>query len=307
MSDDATATPPDEAAGPPLGPWLRDARERQNLSVEAVAAALHLDPGIVSALESDRFERLGAPVFVKGHVRALAAHLGLAIDEAVRRYEATAGDAALRPPDLIVQYQRPLRRNRLAPLLAIAALVLIIVLLLMFLMPGGERAAPATGDVSLTSAPETVDEPVPERPAAPAADAADASPSDDFTARLETARARSAAAGGARSPEPEPSVVTTGPAVSAAADVVQRDDAAPGGSGLTLRFSETCWYEVRDASDRRLATGTATAGDVRRVDGQRPFTVVVGVADAVSVSLDGEPVPIPADARRGRSATLTLP
>jgi cytoskeleton protein RodZ len=76
--------------------------------------------------------------------------------------------------------------------------------------------------------------------------------------------------------------------------------------GLRLTFSEECWFEVRDANGARLATGTARAGTSRLVTGARPFAVTVGVADAVTLSLDGEPLQITAADRRGRAARLTV-
>ena len=300
MQDDQTPDPTTdgEAAPAELGTWLRDARERAGVGVEATAAVLHLDPATVAALEAERFDALGAPVFVRGHLRALAGHYGLDPAEAIRRYEATAGTAAVRPPDLIVQYQRPVRRNRALPILAGLAVALIIVALVVALLPreGTPQAPPPTG-VGERPSPAPTPEVTPAETAAPAA--------DDFAARLEAARDRSGAAAAATPTVTEP------PTTVASQDVARQPAAASAAapaqaSGLVLRFSDTCWYEVRDADGRRLATGTANAGDNRRVDGPRPLSVTLGVADAVSMTLDGAPVDIPPASRRGRSARLTL-
>lgn len=301
MSDEQGQQPedtPDDATAS-LGSWLREAREAAGLGTEAVAAALHLDPEIVAALEAEAFETLGAPVFVKGHVRALANHLELDLEEAMRRYETTAGESGVRPPDLVVQYQRPIRRNRLAPALVIAVIALLtIALVSVFLLwPDGgsttrETIADDASDMAVTTdaAPEPADaqsaEPV-SGPATQAPPETAAAESSDFAARLAEARARSAASE-TRAPEP----------------VAERP--APEAAGLTLRFAGECWFEVRDANGRRLATGTAAAGETRSLDGARPLTVTLGVADVVSLTLDGASVEIPAESRRGRSARLTL-
>jgi cytoskeleton protein RodZ len=82
-----------------VGASLRRGREHLGLTVAQIGERLHLDPEIVTALEEERFVALGAPVFVRGHLRRYAACLSLDADELQRRYEsrvATAADA----PDL---------------------------------------------------------------------------------------------------------------------------------------------------------------------------------------------------------------
>lgn len=308
MSDEQGQPPgeehaPNEAAA--LGSWLREARAAAGLGIEALAAALHLDPDIVAALEGEAFETLGAPVFVRGHIRALAGELGLDPAEAIRRYEATAGESGLRPPDLVVQYQRPIRRKRLGPALLVAVIaILTIVLVSLFLlwpdadsrppMPAGDPGASA--GVRDAAAPIGTDAPAqaPPEPASRSAVPASAAEDSDFAARLAAARARTAA----------DTAPTGSETTRAAAPASDRPAAAP--AGLTLSFSGECWYEVRDADGRRLATGTAAPGETRSLDGLRPLSVTLGVADAVTLTLDGARVEIPPESRRGRSARLTL-
>lgn len=322
MSDDVTQAPGEAAAetetgqdatadDDALGVWLRAGREAAGLGHEAVAAALHLDPGVIAALEADDFAALGAPVFVKGHLRALAGHLGLDAEEALRRYTSTAGTSGTEPPELVVQYQQPLRRNRVQPVLVglagIAGLAIVVALILFFVGGagfGGGRAVsqPPAADASNVEVPTSASverfassTDAPTGSEAPAMTEEADTPSADFASRLAEARARSTQAPTAAVAQ-TPAGATTSPPTRAAA----------AGSGLELTFSEACWYEVRDAEGTRLATGTAAPGDTRRVDGPRPLSLTLGVADAATLTLDGAPVDIPASARRGRSARLTL-
>ena len=59
-----------------IGEILRAARERTGLEVRQAAERLHVDAAVIESLESGRFAALGAPVFVRGHLRRYAELLG---------------------------------------------------------------------------------------------------------------------------------------------------------------------------------------------------------------------------------------
>lgn len=59
------------------GQRLRKARENAGLSIEDVAARLHMPGRVVRSLEAEDWSRLGAPVFVRGQVRSYSRLLGL--------------------------------------------------------------------------------------------------------------------------------------------------------------------------------------------------------------------------------------
>ena len=59
-----------------IGARLRSARERSRLTILQAAEKLHVDPDILEALEADDFAALGAPVYVKGHLRHYAELVG---------------------------------------------------------------------------------------------------------------------------------------------------------------------------------------------------------------------------------------
>jgi len=76
---------------PSPGGRLRAARERKGLTLIEVADALRLDHWLVEALERDDFAALGAPVFVKGHLRKYAALTGEPADDILLAYHQRAG------------------------------------------------------------------------------------------------------------------------------------------------------------------------------------------------------------------------
>ncbi len=59
------------------GARLRIEREAQGMSHQQAAESLNLDTMVLAHLEANDFAALGAPVFVKGHLRRYTTMLGL--------------------------------------------------------------------------------------------------------------------------------------------------------------------------------------------------------------------------------------
>jgi cytoskeleton protein RodZ len=88
-----------------IGETLRNARERMGLGVVQAAERLHVDAEVIDALEAGRFKALGAPVFVRGHLRRYAELLGEPDGPLQQRYASTT-EASL-SPDLTQVPHRP--------------------------------------------------------------------------------------------------------------------------------------------------------------------------------------------------------
>ncbi len=71
----------------PLGVYLKREREFRNISLEQLSRTTKIRENILRALEEDRFDPLGSPVFVKGYLRAYASYVGLDPNDLVLRYE----------------------------------------------------------------------------------------------------------------------------------------------------------------------------------------------------------------------------
>ncbi|MDX1443143.1 MAG: DUF4115 domain-containing protein [Gammaproteobacteria bacterium] len=69
------------------GATLRREREARSLSVRQVASELHVDDRLLQALENDDFAAIGAPIFVKGHLRNYAKLLGIDSAPLIDAYE----------------------------------------------------------------------------------------------------------------------------------------------------------------------------------------------------------------------------
>ena len=107
-----------------LGVKLRSARESQELSIEAVEAELRIGAELLEALEGDRFDALGAPVFAKGYLKQYGARLGLNVPELLAEYDSAAGirDVDIRP---LTEFR--LRDKRSSAPWIVAGIVLLVV------------------------------------------------------------------------------------------------------------------------------------------------------------------------------------
>ena len=72
-----------------VGAQLAAARVRRAVTVQQAAEALHVDVEVIEALEAERFERLGPPVYSRGHLRRYADFLGEPLGPLQASYEAT--------------------------------------------------------------------------------------------------------------------------------------------------------------------------------------------------------------------------
>jgi cytoskeleton protein RodZ len=85
----------DAEPGPGLGERLKSAREAQRLSLEDLAAELRIGAESLRALEEERYEALGAPVFAKGYLKHYGARLGLDVAELVAAYGRSPASARI--------------------------------------------------------------------------------------------------------------------------------------------------------------------------------------------------------------------
>lgn len=128
-----------------LGERLRSARKGRALTLQQAAFTLRLGESVLRALEDERYEVLGAAVFVRGHLKAYAKLLGLSEEAVLTAYRASDpnADAA---PKVTRELEKPLTTTPgpVAILLAVGFAALAI-LLLYLLSTGDEPARPVTG------------------------------------------------------------------------------------------------------------------------------------------------------------------
>jgi cytoskeleton protein RodZ len=131
MSDDSQQSNGASNGGPVAGERLAAARRAREVSLHDVAKELHLDEHKVVALEQNRFEILGAPVFAKGYLRKYAELVEVPVDDVIADYyrlnrsSVTPPLITSRPADSAPVFSRALadRPGRSAPCVAAAMVV----------------------------------------------------------------------------------------------------------------------------------------------------------------------------------------
>jgi len=260
------------------GARLRREREARGLTQQQVADTLNLDPMVVNALEANDFAALGAPVFVKGHLRRYAALLGLAEDETVAAYERSK--LQVHEPTLVPKSRlemAPVRGKPRWPLVMGGAVsFLAAAALIAYLSENGlpwADGSDAPADASLPAL-------TPEAASATRPVAAAGTPDDPAAAAATTDATSSATT---------PAATTTDPASPPPA-------LQPGQVSLQLRFNADSWVEVFDGAGRAVIYDLGKAGSERTVTGTAPLSVTIGNAGAVTMATNGRPVTLPSPA-----------
>ena len=112
-----------KAEGPLAGERLANARREQQITVLEVAKELHLDEPKVRALEQNKFDILGAPVFAKGHLRKYAALVGVNMDDVLQDYYMLTRTSGM--PPVVGKVRKPVREMSLGPWIATIVVLII--------------------------------------------------------------------------------------------------------------------------------------------------------------------------------------
>jgi cytoskeleton protein RodZ len=266
--------PEAEVAELPTDPGARLERQRElaGLTEQQVAEQLNLDAGAVTALERDDYSALGAPVFVRGHLKRYAALLGLDEDEILAAYERSRSH--LSQPTLVPKSRAEMMPDRGSPkwpwLLSGVLLVLLAAAIAAYVSEYGVQLPKRSGDDAAATLPVS---------AAPRQQAG-----------------TGAAPGAAQSTSPaadvpaEPGAATTSSVGPGATPV-----AVPAGQvALQLQFAADSWVEIYDGSGKAVLYDLGKAGTERVATGTAPLSVTIGNAPAVTMRVNGRGVTLPA-------------
>jgi cytoskeleton protein RodZ len=302
------------------GQVLAAERERQGLACADVAQRLHMSAWQVEALEQGDYARLPKGTFLRGFVRNYARLLHVDSTPLVpllpttARPESSVG-ASIEPPSEKIRFEpmgpraRPVMK---AAVISLLALIVAVAVMYWWLYvkdtaaalearkPAAAPAKPASG------APQQVAvAPVPPAEVPPPVEA----PREELKpepAPPEPVKAEPPKVASPRVEPPKAAPPKTEPPKAAAAKAEPPKADAPGAAApvagerrIALRFKGDSWVEVRDARGRVLMSKLNTAGSTAEVSGRAPFTVIVGNAPEVQMTLDDRPFDLQPQTRVG--------
>ncbi|MCO7471698.1 helix-turn-helix domain-containing protein [Stenotrophomonas lactitubi] len=257
MIDDQTVSDLETVAG--CGTRLRQAREAAGLTLEDVGQRLRMPVQVVKSLEQEQWQKLGAPVFVRGQLRSYARLLGVDVSELLE--QAQVGPVV--PPTLVSHTHTP-RARRIAENLGRRVLYVGITAVLAvpvwFATRGHfDGTSPSPNTASLDVIPAAV----PVTPAGPGSAAA--------------APAEVAAA-----PVVKP---TATPYVASLAPVPRAAPAAA--ANLDMQFSGDSWVDIAGPDGGSVEKALIKAGETRSFTPGQVARVTLGNASAVQVQQNG--------------------
>ncbi|AWH17391.1 DUF4115 domain-containing protein [Stenotrophomonas sp. ZAC14D2_NAIMI4_7] len=260
MIDDQTVSALDTAAG--CGTRLRQAREAAGLTLEDVGARLRMPVQVVKSLEEEQWQKLGAPVFVRGQLRSYARLLNVDISQLLE--QAQVGPVV--PPTLVSHTHTP-RARRIAENLGRRALYVGITAVLAvpvwFATRGHfDDSAPAPSTASLDAIPAAV----PVTPPVAGSDAAVAS-----------------------APVAAPATKPAAPYVASLTPVPRPAPAAApaAAANLDMQFSGDSWVDIAGPDGGTVEKALIKAGERRSFTPGQVTRVTLGNASAVQVQQNG--------------------
>lgn len=254
-----------------VGQQLRSARIAKGYSISDVAARMRVLSSVIEDIESGHHERLGAPIYVRGHLQSYCRQLGLPC-EMVESHVANDELPPLAPMVQSSAFQRVVEfSTRSLVYVVLTASIAIPVFWFALNAPGTQQGKPLTRIDPMAS-------PVVSGDATPAVTAPG---SDDDVAAVAV---------------PEPPVVASmagfyrDPAAAPpapAADDIGAKPAASAPGGLVLRFEKKSWLQVRSPEGAVRDEALVNAGEERRYRLDQVGYVTLGNASGVEVSVDG--------------------
>ncbi|MDO8261956.1 MAG: DUF4115 domain-containing protein [Gallionella sp.] len=276
------------------GQMLCEARERLGLSVMDVASQIKFAPRQIEALEADDYQHLPEAAFLRGFVRSYAKILHLDAQTVLAALpqnkavpvELIPGSVGEPFPDV----RSVLRQN----LIWLGVALLLITIVAGFALwyftapPEQSKAAQVESPVALPDEIQiTPAQPIPEA-AVIEPEAPKARPSTE----TETPRMRPSIGSETSKMRPQAAVAQSSVQAASTMDsrLAQRNQAIASDTqsdtstpvtSLRLEFSEESWAEIKDKDGKILSSRVHPGGNVLRVNGRAPFSILIGRAASV--------------------------
>lgn len=301
------------------GKRLQMAREAKGMDLVQAAEQLHLSRAMVNALEAEDYDRLPARVFVRGYYKNYARLVEVPEELILQEFEDRCPDKECRAaPPVTARRAKPEvhSSHRLVRLVTWLVIITMVAMLVVWsqgyfnwtqapLAPEQARAdkeqdASAVADIAEESNAATEEmvedvippmlEPLPQ----PATEPAPAPQTVDGSSAVAPDSAVAPEAEPQLKPEPEPVL----PPVVAEISVPVKPE-------LTVMFSGDCWVDIRDSTRQFKLFGKMSNGDMRKLGGEPPYSMVFGNYPVAKLLVDGKPYDLGAHAN-GNTAKFTF-
>jgi len=233
------------------GSALRAARESAGLTLQEVGSQLKMPVRVLQALEEEKWEMLGAPVFVRGQLRSYARLLKVDMEP----YLGAVQLQAVRPAELISRSHTP-RYQRLFESVARRAVYVVITAAIAVPVWVATQSH-LEGSSNATASLDVV-------------------PGASVAAKQDTAKNGAASAPAGTQPAPYVASLTPLPRNAS--------------SGLVLRMTGDSWVEIDGPTGASVERGLLRAGEERSFRSGEVGRVVLGNAAAVEVQQGGSTV-----------------
>lgn len=310
-----------------LGNILREAREKLGLSVADVAGQIKFAPRQIEALEAEDFKSLPEAAFLRGFVRSYAKILRLDAEALLASMPQTKMTAVeLIPASVGVPFPNAQSsRQQNVIWLGAASLLAVIVAAFAFmhfktpLKQAKEQASVAKVETPITLPTETktVSEPLVLKsstiePAVPAVPVVTAAPkvrssaaqsavraaktlSSDREAKAQSSVRAAKTLSSDRETKAQSSVRAAKTLAAKDAKVKSANSVTPPGAlpqtaELRLVFGEESWTEIKDKDDKIISSQINPRGSELHLEGNPPFTMLIGHAASASLYYRGKQV-----------------
>lgn len=271
-----------------VGPFLKKSREIQGLSLDQVASLTRIQSKFLQALEDEDFQSLPEQVFTRGFVRTYARSLGVDEEDTLRRFSESSnefyhrGQQAQNQANLQVQQEQ---RGKLNRNLVIIVTIVILVALGFLLPRQQESAAP---DIPNSKTPSTITP-----PASASADSienehetvAEPAPTPSVTKKDAEELASDTEE---TPPPPQVEVLVQKPIQEIPEPPPATTPISTDPIRLEIEATQLTWVVVQSDTDspKEALLQPAQKGTW---EAQQQFTLTLGNAAGVTVSLNGEP------------------
>jgi cytoskeleton protein RodZ len=262
------------------GYLLRQARVQAGLNQLQVSKALFLTVTKVNALELDDYDRLGAPAYARGYLKAYANFLKLDDVQVLHCYEQVLADnATALLPCAIAPVAKNASQRAWQFLAGISVFFIVLWLMSIWFIDDHVDKKYTQPPANLSSLAAAVDNlPVVANPVEKT-EAGVVQPQEIVLAKMAVA-ASAAVINSAAS----------NTLVIASSSIASGNEKKNSLDELAFSFRQECWLEVSDTRGDVLATELQSAGSRLRLVGKAPFEIKLGNAPAVTLLFNGKKV-----------------